>query len=181
VDSVATLQRAMLGTALEGEPERVLERVQKSLKGVASAVSIVDAGLYVAGGIRILASDDGELAYELRQHRRSRAELLEAKAVLQIATATAGAAMAVESLVVLGGASSAGSLTALTGPVGLMIICGELLITAIDGALDMTKPYTGLAAEIEASCDTAGRMLFSDASGSRLNVCADLDLLARAT
>lgn len=181
IDSAAVIQSVLLSEAAEDADKRLLARLKKATKGASKVVSLVDAGVTLASGIRTLTSDDGEIAYELRHHRRARAELLEAKAVLQIATATAGAAMAVESLIVLGGAASAGVLTAVSGPVGFLIVCGELLIAVLDARLDLTAPFEAAYAQLEAEFDAANRTLFTSEKTVRFIVAEEIERVLAAT
>jgi hypothetical protein len=92
-------------------------------------------------------SDEGDLAYELRQGRSSRAFLQASKGVLQVAGGVAGIIAAIPATAALAAT-----------PVGLLIVIGSGLVSVtLDVALDATQEFEDHVAEFERALDRAQR------------------------
>ncbi|MDB4972110.1 MAG: hypothetical protein JWN48_451 [Myxococcaceae bacterium] len=153
VDSLASLQDAM-APKVEGYSP-LLQRLSPAITKATRTVAVIDAGYNLATGLELLFSDDGAVAYELRQGRSVRALSLRVKGVLQLASAAASGAMGAGLLTVFGGATATGFLAAAAGPVGLGVAVGGVLIACLDGTLDLTKEFGAQVSALEAELDKA--------------------------
>ncbi|MDB4989892.1 MAG: hypothetical protein JWN04_5070, partial [Myxococcaceae bacterium] len=153
VDSLATLQDAM-APKIDGYSP-MLKLLSPAITKATRTVSVIDAGYNLATGLELLFSDDGAVAYELRQGRTVRALALRVKGVLQLASAAGSGAMGAGLLTIFGGASATGFLAAAAGPVGLSLAVGGVLLACIDSALDLSKEFGAQVSALEEALDGA--------------------------
>src|SRR5690606_24420424 len=98
-------------------------------------------------GVKVLFSEEGDVAYELRHGRDTRAVVHGVKGMLQVGLGAVG---------ILGALPATASLVA--GPVGLVIaIGGGLLVAGTNQVLDATTTYEQHVNEFERALDTARR------------------------
>jgi hypothetical protein len=167
VDSLASLQDAM-APKIDGYSP-LLKQLSPAITTATRAVFVIDAGYNLATGMELLFSDDGAVAYELRQGRTVRSMALQAKGWLQLASAASyGALNAGLLLTLFGGASATGFLAAAAGPVGIGFAVGGVVIACIDGALDLTKEFGAQVGALEEALDGALRKELPDSEKSLL-------------
>jgi hypothetical protein len=101
----------------------------------------------VGKGCELLFSEEGDLAYELRQGRAGRATVQAVKGMLQVAQGALG---------VVGAIPASAALAAT--PIGLAIVVGAgLVVATLDVALDATRDFTEYKDEFERALDAAKR------------------------
>ncbi len=157
-DSLSAMQEAML-PKVEGDSP-LLKRMSSALNKASRSVAVLDSAYNLATGMELLFSDDGAVAYELRQGRAVRAQALRAKGVVQLATAGVGGVMAAGTLAMFGGGSTTGLLALAAGPVGVALAAGGILIIGIDSTLSLTQDFGEQTAALETALDKAERAEF---------------------
>jgi hypothetical protein len=165
VDSLSAVQEAM-APKIDGYSP-LLKRMSSAVNVASRSVAVLDSAYNLATGLELLFSDDGAVAYELRQGRSVRAQALRAKGVVQLASAAASGAMAAGALAMFGGGATAGALALAAGPVGLALAAGGILVVCIDATLSLTHELGEQTSALEAALDRAEREEFASTEVSQ--------------
>jgi hypothetical protein len=135
----------------------MLKRMSSAVTTASRTVAVLDGAYNLATGMELLWSDEGAVAYEMRQGRSVRAQAQKAKGWIQLASAATSGYMAASSLVMFGGGSATGALALAAGPVGVALAAGAILIVCIDATLSMTQEFGEQTAALETALDKAER------------------------